>query len=154
MTRNHMYLQWEGLSEEREVSCRMGAQCVAVGGYCREIAPLQPALHQIIIAPRPLSLYSLYSLYSASAAPLQRLDSAVELYSSTASTLYNPLSTVRGSKTAQISPPRVVYVVREPRPDASVALRSERPEVSKCSTNALQHFGLNEVVFETKLRAT
>jgi hypothetical protein len=73
MTRNHMYLQWEGLSEEREVSCRMGAQCVAVGGYCREIAPLQPALHQIIIAPRPLSLYS---LYSASTAPLQRLYSA------------------------------------------------------------------------------
>ena len=37
-------------------------------------------------------------------------------------------------KIAQKSPARVVYVVREPRPDASVAVRSERPGVSrKCS---------------------
>jgi hypothetical protein len=37
-------------------------------------------------------------------------------------------------KMAQKSPARVVYVVRKPRPDASVAVRSERPGVSrKCS---------------------
>ena len=37
-------------------------------------------------------------------------------------------------KIAQKSPARVVYVVREPRPEASVAVRSERPGVSrKCS---------------------
>eukprot|EP00966_Prymnesium_polylepis_P302700 6993166-Prymnesium_polylepis.1 len=63
-------------------------------------------------------------------------------FASTTSTKYE--------KIAQKSPARVGNVVREPRPEASVAVRSQRPGVSrKCSPTLWL-----KVVFEPKLRAT
>ena len=55
-------------------------------------------------------------------------------FTSCSDTSRSPPRPPKSTKKCTKSPARVVYVVREPRPEASVAVRSERPGVSrKCS---------------------